>query len=131
MVSSVGSIYHLVLPNCSRSSSVCSHQRALQCEISTGKTQSFFLHLYVDVLYHLKICLSTEICPSFKAHIKENEEVLATDRYGRCNEHVDPETWEQKPWTRHCSDEQAGGRGSESKSNRQTGHAICRAEIYR
>lgn len=75
--------------------------------------------------------LSTEIYPGFEAHIKEDEEVLAADRHGRCNEHMDSETWEQEPGTRNCSDEQAGGRGSESKSNRQTGHAICRAKIHR
>lgn len=75
--------------------------------------------------------LSTEICLGFEAHIKEDKKVLAADRHGRRNEHVDSKTWEQEPRTWYCSDEQAGGRGSESKSNRQTGHAICRAEIHR
>lgn len=75
--------------------------------------------------------LSTEIYPSFEAHIKEDKEILATDRHGRHNEYMDPETWEQESGTRYCFDEQARGCGSKSKSNRQTRHAICRAEIHR
>lgn len=56
---------------------------------------------------------------------------MAPVRHGRRNEYMDLETREQESGTWYCFDEQAGGRGSESKPNKQTGHAICRAKIHR